>query len=547
MKILLVRVTVLFGLLPILSIGQKNQELTEDQLKIWWQKDLENDTIPGISLERAYDEILEGKKGEEVVVAVLDTKIDVDHEDIKDQLWVNEDEIPDNGIDDDNNGYVDDNNGWNFLGNSDGRDVDYQLAESVRVIKRYGPKYDSIGASQVPEDEQEAYRMFQKAKWLYENDVADMKANIKYMDSVSMVFKRARDTVAHFLGSNDFQPKQIDSLGEVYPDLSSDLAYFKRISSYGLTEDAFAENIDLFQKYLDSMYNPAFEDRKIQADDPYDLADSDYGNNIVFNNELNFQHATPVSALIAATRDNDLGIDGISNNIKLMPVVMVATGDENDKDVYHAIRYAVDNGADIINMSWGKYISPKVEWVRDAFRYAAEHDVLLVSAAGNDAKNTDVEINFPNDNIAEVEFVDNFIMAGASSYSIDSTLIASFSNYGKNTVDIFAPGDQIYSADVDNQYRFARGTSFASPLAAGVAALVKSYYPYFSANELKRILLESGTPIDWEVIVTDSTGTSKKVPFKELSKTGKLLNAYNALKMAERITSENIDKVKQKD
>ncbi|NHF60470.1 S8 family serine peptidase [Flavobacteriaceae bacterium TP-CH-4] len=541
---------VLFGVIlvfmPMICNGQKKQALTEEQLKTWHLKDIGRDTIPGIGLERVYKELLANRKGEEVVVAVLDTKIDVNHEDIKDQLWVNTDEIPGNGIDDDRNGYTDDINGWNFLGNAKGADVVKQSAESTRIVKKYAPLYESRDREDIPESEKEAYRLYQKAKQIYETDVAETKQTLKYLDSAVVVFTRAKDTVANLLSANSYTTTEVDSLAKAYPTLESDLGFLSQMMGYDISESDYDESIALFTDWMSTLYSLEYDERSVLGDNPDVLTDVPYGNNILINNDLYFQHSTPVSGLMAATRNNGIGVDGISNSIKIMPVVMVAEGDENDKEVALAIRYAVDNGADIINMSWGKYLSLHADWVRDAFKYAEDNDVLLVSGSGNDGKNTDIEINYPNDNLNGVEFVDNFIMAGGHGYALDSTLIASFSNYGKNSVDIFAPAVKVYAPDIDNTYKFTRGTSFASPLTAGVAALVKSYYPNLSAAQLKQIIMESGTPINIDVRIFKEDDTVEMLPFSELSKTGKILNAHSAMLLAEKVSQESL-KLKLKD
>lgn len=546
MKTVLAKTSFFLLLLPLGIVAQKKQVLAEEELKTWHFMDFEQDTIPGISLERAYRELLRNKKGQEVIVAVLDTKIDMNHEDIKDQLWVNTDEIPDNRIDDDKNGYVDDINGWNFLGNSNGEDVVIQQAESTRIVKRYGSKFESVPKEKIRAEERETYELYLRAKKIYEHDLAETKSDIKYFDSVAVVFKRARDTVEQLLGKAAHTSTGVDSLAKLHPKLEDDLNYYARALKYSITEDLYQKNIDRSTKYLTTMYSLDYDDRILLKDDPQSLSDVPYGNNILINNALDFQHSTPVSGLMAATRDNGVGVDGISNTIKIMPVVMVAEGDEHDKEIALAIRYAVDNGADIINMSWGKYLSMHVEWVRDAFRYAEEHDVLLVSASGNSGKNVDEEITYPNDDIDGVEFVDNFIMAGGHTRAVDSTLVAWFSNYGKNSVDIFAPAHDIYAPEIENGYGTTRGTSFASPLVAGVAALLKSYYPNLTAKQLKKIILESGTPLDIDVKIRNGENT-EMVPFSELSKTGKILNAHNALKMAQNYSSESLYRIKQKD
>jgi subtilisin family serine protease len=240
-----------------------------------------------------------------------------------------------------------------------------------------------------------------------------------------------------------------------------------------------------------------------------------------------------VSGIIAAKRHNGIGINGAANRVKIMAIRNTPSGDEYDKDVALGVYYAVDNGAKVINMSFGKQFSPHSNWVRDAISYAAKNDVLIVAAAGNDAQNTD-EINyFPNDQIDNGEEVSNtFLKVGSIGPKYGSTMVASYSNYGKNTVDVFAPGSEIYSTYPKESYEFASGTSMAAPLVSGVAALVFSQYPSLSAAQVKQLLVSSGIPINKKV----SLENGAVVPFDELSKSGKLVNTYNALLMASKLS-----------
>lgn len=525
--------------LPFFTEAQKKQDLSKEELKTWWQKDVEQDTIPGISLNRAYNELLQNRKGEEVIVAVLDTKMDIDHEDLKQQLWVNVGEIPNNGIDDDKNGYIDDVNGWNFLGNSKGEDVVFQQAEVTRIVKKYKSKYENRLEEDFSEVEKKEYSLYMRARKAFEMDISKYQGYIKYYDSTSVVFRKANDIVSELLSRDKFDISEVDSLAKVHTELEDELSYFSELLKYGDTEEGLKKLAIKTSIKLNASYGLNVDERALLNDDPHSLSDVPYGNNILINNSLEFQHSTAVSGVLCATRENNLGINGVSNNIKIMPVVMVAEGDEYDKEVALAIKYAVDNGADIINMSWGKYFSIHPDWVKEAFQYAAKNNVLMVSGAGNNHKNIDFQTIYPIDNSDGVEFVDNFIKVGATTHRMDSTLVAWFSNYGKMDVDIFAPGAKIYSTDIENEYRFSDGTSIASPITAGVAALVKSYYPKLTAAELKMIVIESGTPIKLDMKIRKEDNTMEMMQFSELSKSGKILNAYNALILAEKISNSN--------
>ena len=498
----------------------KKVPLTEAESKSWSHSDLVTDSIPGMSLEKAYA-FLQGKKGVEVVVGVLDSGTDLLHEDLKEVAWVNPKEIPANGIDDDKNGYIDDINGWNFLGPIYKEHLEYQ-----RII---------IDPSITDE------ATFQEAKAFYDEKLATAQANEKGYGRMLTMVTNVDNTISKHLNKTDYSKD--DVVGIVTDDtaLKASIEAAKQIYGFGvssliqakkelskLVEDA---QLVLADEVLKKEY------RSVLGDNPNTMDDKFYGDSNTGHSEKDESHGTHVSGIIAASRNNDKGMKGVANNVKIMAVRAVPDGDEYDKDVALGLRYAVDNGAKIINTSFGKAYSPKKKWVYEAIQYAASKDVLIVNAAGNDGKNIDVEKTYPNDSDdLKIEISDNFLTVGAMSANYNETLPASFSNYGKINVDVFAPGVQIYSTTPENGYEKYSGTSMAAPSAAGVAALIRSYYPKLSASQVKHILMNSGTLITLEVIKPGSQSrenpTGEKVPFSELSVSGRVVNAYNALKMA---------------
>jgi subtilisin family serine protease len=498
----------------------KKVPLTEAESKSWSHSDLVTDSIPGMSLEKAYA-FLQGKKGVEVVVGVLDSGTDLLHEDLKEVAWVNPKEIPANGIDDDKNGYIDDMNGWNFLGPIYKEHLEYQ-----RII---------IDPSITDEE------TFQEAKAFYDEKLATAQANEKGYGRMLTMVTNVDNTISKHLNKTDYSKD--DVVGIVTDDtaLKASIEAAKQIYGFGvssliqakkelskLVEDA---QLVLADEVLKKEY------RSVLGDNPNTMDDKFYGDSNTGHSEKDESHGTHVSGIIAASRNNDKGMKGVANNVKIMAVRAVPDGDEYDKDVALGLRYAVDNGAKIINTSFGKAYSPKKKWVYEAIQYAASKDVLIVNAAGNDGKNIDVEKTYPNDSDdLKIEISDNFLTVGAMSANYNETLPASFSNYGKINVDVFAPGVQIYSTTPENGYEKYSGTSMAAPSAAGVAALIRSYYPKLSASQVKHILMNSGTLITLEVIKPGSQSrenpTGEKVPFSELSVSGRVVNAYNALKMA---------------
>lgn len=490
-------------------------ELTEDEEKEWSHLDLKTDTIPGVSLHKAYKELVK-PKSKTVIVAVIDSGIDIDHEDLKDNIWVNTGEISNNGKDDDANGYIDDVHGWNFLGGADNEQLEY-----VRLV--------ASGNTTHPR--------YAEAKELMAKEYEKTRRNKEQYDGILEQLTTSDAAVAKHLKKPIYTKEDVDGIMTPDFELIRHVNIIKQAYGFGFeTIEACIKDLKsglkAFNERLDYNLNVDFDGRKIVGDNPDDLSDRNYGNGDV-RAKNGRTHGTHVSGIIAAKRNNGIGIDGAANNVKIMAIRNTPSGDEYDKDVALGVYYAVDNGAKVINMSFGKQFSPHSDWVRDAIAYAAEKDVLIVAAAGNDGENTD-EINyFPNDQINNgVEVSNTFLKVGSNGSKYGSTLVAGYSNYGKNTVDVFAPGSQIYSTYPKNDYEFASGTSMAAPLVAGVAALIFSQYPNLSAAQVKHILMTSGIAIDKKVALESGA----IVPFSELSKSGKIVNAYNALIMASKLS-----------
>jgi len=499
----------------------KKAPLTEEESKFWGHSDLVTDSIPGMSLDKAYG-FLKGKKGVEVVVGVVDSGTDLLHEDLKDVAWVNPKEIPSNGIDDDKNGYVDDINGWNFLGTIYKEHLEYQ-----RIVKD-----PSIADEETVKE----------ATKFYDEKVAGAKANEQRYGQMLKMVSNADDALSKHFDKSDYSKDEVTKVVTEDTALKQNIEVAKQMYGFGLSSLAQAKQ-ELSKLVENATTLLSGEDlkneyRNVLGDDPNTMENKFYGDAATGHSIKDEAHGTHVSGIIGASRNNDIGMNGVANNVKIMAVRAVPDGDEYDKDVALGLRYAVDNGAKVINTSFGKGFSPKKEWVYEAILYAASKDVLIVNAAGNDGKNMDVEKTFPNDSRDLVnEISDNVLTVGAMSANYDENLPASFSNYGKINVDVFAPGVQIYSTTPEGGYAKFSGTSMAAPSTAGVAALIRSYYPKLSASQVKHILMNSGTMINFEVIKPGSMSrenpTGKKVSFSELSVSGRVVNAYNALKMAD--------------
>lgn len=503
-----------------------------------------------ISLENWHLVNKKQEKKNEIIVAVLDSQIDLNHEDLIDQIWTNKKEIPSNNIDDDKNGYIDDVNGWNFTGHKSNGFTRYRNFEYTRIVrlKKEYLKFNSKNRKDSLLFLNEYSLIDKKQK----EELAYYKNWLKSIEYAVKIRPKAIDTLKYFFPKENYTYEQLDSLYK--KNKINEKTFKQRRDSNDSDLGALINSImigvqmgnkekeQLFESknQLDSIVNRNlnidYDDRKFIDDNSYVLQKG-YGNNKLNNNIYQLTHCTEVSSIIAGQRNN-VGVNGFHNKIRIMPLCISVSGDEHDKDIAMAIYYAVDNGAKVINMSFGKEFSLNQEWISDAFKYAEKHNVLLVHSSGNNNFNVDEYSYYPSDidyvRNKEKELVGNFINVGSISKRTDSTMVSPFSNYGKENVDIFAPGEEIYVAKPNNEYGYDSGTSLAGPMVSGTAALIWLYYPKLTVQQIKSIILESGVTIDKMVI---KPGTKDEmVPFSDLCKTGKVLNTYNAMQLAKKVS-----------
>ncbi|MEM7380730.1 MAG: S8 family peptidase [Bacteroidota bacterium] len=506
------------------NVPLKITELSESEKKSWGHADLTTDTIPGMSVNRAYRDIIGTKKGKKVIVAVIDSGMDLEHEDLDDVLWTNKKERPGNGKDDDNNGYVDDIHGYNFLGTSYNEQLEFarivrlQLADSGTQMK---------------------------AKTQLDSESSQAKQNKERYEQILQTVKGADAAMKKHLGKDEYSKEDIAAIKTEDQALQQQIGVLMQMYSFADSIPEVLEElkggIDYFSEQLNYHLNAEFDGRKPVGDNPYDFNDRGYGNGNPQNMVKDESHGTHVAGIIGAERGNGIGMKGVANNVALMSLRAVPNGDEYDKDIALAIRYAVDNGAKVINASFGKSFSPNADWVYDAIKYAAENDVLIVHAAGNDGSDLDdpANPNFPNDQVNNgPEFADNVLTVGALDPKYGSEMVASYSNYGAINVDVFAPGSDIYSTQPGNKYEFSNGTSFAAPGVSGIAALIWSHYPKLSAAEVKKIIMSSGLKVKTSIIVSGDAANASNLD--KISTSGRIANAYNALIMASQVAKGKI-------
>jgi cell wall-associated protease len=525
----------------IQSVRTQAQSVSGQPPRNWPYLDPTADSVAGISLYKAY-ELLKGRASVPVVVGIIDSGVDLAHEDLRDVIWSNPKEIAGNNTDDDKNGYTDDLNGWNFMGAKDGTTYEYDQPEITQTYTLLKGKYDQANRANLSPAEKRQYDTYQAAKKLFLQRYQGVRSKRLAFSDTTQFWKVAA-RIGTLLPDSALTQKAIrtvnpgndsvaiavrDLLASAYnPAYGSFLAYTKLIRlNWARFRLVTASDADI-------AYNPAYNPRQAVGDNPADPTERYYGSPtlVIGQSQQLAVHGSHVAGIIAARRGNGIGIDGIADNARIMMVAVVpANGDERDKDVANGIRYAVENGAKVINMSFGKRLSPFKEQVDAAIRYAEEHDVLIVHAAGNNGENFDSIPAYPSARYENGQIAQNVLVVGNNTWRLDGGLAARSSNYGLQTVDLFAPGTDILSTVPTNQYAVFSGTSMAAPHTAGVAALLRSYFPTLTAVQVKDILLKSSYKPG--IVVRKPGRSTQQVPFSSLSRTGGLLNAYEAVKLA---------------
>jgi len=499
----------------------------------WFHRDADGESAPGMGTDRAYRELLQGRAPQDtVVVAILDSGVDINHEDLQGRVWVNDDETPGNGVDDDGNGYVDDVHGWNFIGGPDGKNVEHDTYEVTRLYVKLRDQFADRDSSSIGPDERDAYERYQQIKADFQKQRRQAKRELRNVKSANDAVQFAQQLLRDHLGTDSLSQEAVSGIASPSQRVQQARDIYLYFAQQGLTPADIQEYHDYLKDKVEYKLNPDFDPRSIVGDDYSDKTERSYGNNDVIGPDAN--HGTHVAGIVAAVRDNGIGMDGVASAVQIMSVRTVPNGDERDKDVANAIRYAADNGADIINMSFGKSYSPYKKVVDDAVRYADSLGVLMVHAAGNDGVDVDSSANdnYPTDRLDTGRTADHWLEIGASSWKGGEQLAAPFSNYGDETVDVFAPGSSIYSTVPDNKYERIDGTSMAAPMVSGLAALLLSHHPNLTARQVRTLILDSALRYGDQTVARP--GTNETVPFASLSQTGAVVNAYAALQQAAR-------------
>ena len=514
------------------TIAAQTATPNDKDQKTWYHKDYATTKVYGVNTENAY-KFLESKglKPKTVVVGVLDSGVEVDHPGLAKNMWKNPNEVPNNGKDDDGNGYVDDIFGWNFLGGKNA-DIDVDNMEVTRVVKKYQSVFEGPDSAKNKENQAkmpEEFAMYMKSKEVFTKKSQEAKQNVQLYtmiknaipDMVKLLGNKTltKENLATIKPSNQQEAMAMQVLAQVSNDPQVVGKSAAEVKTY--MDAQMKEALDYFTPQAEKGYNLDFDPRKEIVGDNYDdYSEKNYGNNHYEGPDA--KHGTHVAGIIAGLPNGSEPQYGVASRVaKIMTVRAVPDGDERDKDVANAIRYAVDNGAKILNMSFGKPVSPGKNVVWDAFKYAESKGVLLVKAAGNENEDIAEHQYFPTNyksTTDEKPFVNNMIVVGSNTNDANA-LKSSFSNYNKKMVDVFAPGSEIYSTVPDGKYEYLQGTSMASPVVAGASAVLLAYMPNLKPEQI----IES---------LVNTTNASTNNGFENLSRSAGVIDVAKAAEYA---------------
>ena len=542
------------GVLAMLMGSALLNAQTDYPKKDWMLLDSKKDKIAGMSVTQGYT-LLKKRQPVKIIVAVIDGGVDYLHEDLKDVMWTNPKEIADNGKDDDGNGYIDDIHGWNFIGGKDGKNVDHDNLELTRLYRELGKKFEGKNGPFSDPEENKQFTLYKAVKLDFDAKMNEVNSSMKMYQPIFNDIKAVKDGIKSRFNMDNATSDELGALNIPAKDtLAAKISTARTYLGFGFAKDmnelydAIKGAVDYFNGQLEYNYNVNYDPRNVVGDNYNNSSERYYGNNDVKGPDAS--HGTHVSGIIAGKRGNNIGLDGIADNVQIMAIRVVPDGDERDKDVANGIRYAVDNGAKIINMSFGKAWVKDKKVVDDAVKYAESKGVLLVHAAGNESTNIDEAAHYPCRTMEDGSLVSNWLEIGAMGYDYDikkgdeekplpknpkyKMVVGDFSNYGVKLVDVFAPGVDIYSTTPENTYAFFDGTSMASPATSGVAAVLMSYFPNLTAAQVRDIIMKSSTKYGKYQVKKPGT-KEDMVTMADLSASGGVVNLYNAIKMAMKI------------
>ncbi len=498
----------------------------------WWLLDA-RDGFPGISAERAYRELLAGRTARDtVIVAIIDSGVETSHRALAPFLWRNPGEVAGNGVDDDGNGYVDDVHGWNFLGGPDGRNVEQDTYEVVRLYARMRPRWEGARPDTLPETALADWELWQRVRREFGAKRGEAQSGLIQVRQIEAMAAAGEEALRRAMGLDSLTAGAVERFAPATAELQQARQVYLQLAGMGYTLADIRGERESMEGRLRYSLDPAFDPRPVVGDDYADGTERHYGNADFAGPDAT--HGTHVAGIVAAVAGQGGATGAGGPIVRIMTLRAVPDGDERDKDVANAIRYAADHGARVVNMSFGKGFSPEKTLVDEAVRYAESRGVLLVHAAGNEAADLSATRSYPVRALEAGDTAAHWIEVGASGWQAGG-LAAEFSNWGAGEVDVFAPGVAILSTVLEGGFARNDGTSMAAPVVSGIAAVVMSYFPELSAAQVKQVILDSATPLGAEQVLRPG-GEGARVPFSTLSRTGGVANLYEALRHAERVS-----------
>lgn len=543
-------------------IKQDNQARKKQSDLDWYNCSFGEDGVYGAEVNKAY-EFLKGKKVKKrPVVALIGTGLDVEHEDLKQAIWVNPGEQAD-GKDRDKNGFIDDINGWNFLGGKNGQVMERLIQEGDREFLRLKDKYaDYITSNgeffkiidgkrvKVSAPENLSEYSYYKNVVMPESQLARIyggwnmayviaEYGQKFKEDLRAKFPGQRITLQEFQTCYDPNAPQ-DTLSDVTFTLIATAFQLYKTDDLDFVYKTFVETGVARGKesYEEALKAYGYDGRKdIVGDDYLNINDNKYGNNVLLTSDAGL--GTMQGGIIGGKRGNGLGNDGIMDEAEIMALRVTASGGEPYiKDMVLAIRYAADHGVDIIVLPQQNTLYPdgQKEWMIEALRYAESKGILVIVPAWELSQDLAKQTFYPNRRMTGDKELTNLMVISSSDKEGNPSLNA---NYGAKELDLFAPGINIYSAYTGDTYQIGSGVGLASASVAGVAALIKAYYPHLTGSQIRDILLESVTSrkgVEVEKgIEVDGKQTQDLFLFDDLCLSGGILNAYQAIMAADKL------------
>jgi subtilisin family serine protease len=533
-----------------------------------WHHLAPEDGVFGAAIERAHAAARESglrPARRPITIALIGGGIDISHKAISDIIWVNRRERRINGRDNDRNGWIDDRHGWNFLGN-DTMTINSLSTMGDREFLRLKDKYnhflfvedgiaymfdDELGAlvETEPPADMEEFEYFLRV--VTESELAETnrgvmlaKAVVWYIREIGHSMRMAypervltRTDFGEFVRAQQSTTAMQDALFAFI-----DLMFMSANTEDWNTMAAFADTefIPIQElRHERAMARRFPRERELIGDDPNDLNDKGYGNNnLLANNAL---RNTMIAGIIGAGGGQS-EIRGITNNVQIMTLRIEADfGEPYMKDMALAIRYAVEQGADIIQLGATNRLFPRHQshWVEEALRYAEQRNVLVVIPVRDLSSNLDDFPFYPNRNLS-TGTLSNIITVAASD-SLGNPFL--WANFSETELDIFAPGVEIKSAMPGNRYAIDSGSAYAAAMVTGVAAFIKNYFPQITPAQMRQLLIDTVTDRSDAEVEKQYRATAGSMRgriatdlflFSDLCVSGGILNAERAIKEAGR-------------